>query len=89
MTRSEANTFLEDASRNERFLTRGGVREERWSCLVCDVRIDSGDPTIQIRGVVSCAWRPQRRSLRRRCLRKATARALAVTVGHADLLVLP
>jgi hypothetical protein len=33
MTLSEANTFLEDASRNERFLTRSGVREERRLCL--------------------------------------------------------
>jgi hypothetical protein len=33
MTLSEANTFLEDASRNERFLTRSGVREEPRSCL--------------------------------------------------------
>jgi hypothetical protein len=29
MTRSEVDSFLEDASRNERFLTRSGVREQR------------------------------------------------------------
>jgi hypothetical protein len=33
MTLSEANTFLEDASRSGRFLTRSGVREEPRSCL--------------------------------------------------------
>jgi hypothetical protein len=52
MTRSEANTFLEDASRNERVLTRGGVREERRSCLVCGAHIGSGDPIIQIRNAL-------------------------------------
>jgi hypothetical protein len=52
MTRSEANTFLEDASRDKRFPTRGGVRDERRSCLVCGARIGSGDPTIQIRGAL-------------------------------------
>jgi hypothetical protein len=67
MTRSEPNTFLEDASRNERFLTCGGVREERRSCLVCGARIGSGDPTIEIRGalvhVLCAAYR--RRQVRR------------------------
>lgn len=52
MTSSDANTFLEDASRNERFVARSGVREERRSCLVCGARIGSGDPTIQIRGAL-------------------------------------
>jgi hypothetical protein len=52
MTRIEADTFLEDASRNERFVTRSGVREERLTCLVCGARIGSGNPTIQIRGAL-------------------------------------
>ena len=59
MTRSsEANTCLEDESRNERLLKRGGIREERRSCLACGAPIRSGDPTIQIRGAlvhVRCA----------------------------------
>jgi hypothetical protein len=50
MPRTEAKTFLDDASRNERFLTGSGVREESGSCLVCGARIGSDDPTIQIRG---------------------------------------
>jgi hypothetical protein len=56
--RSEAKTLLEDSSGNARFLTRGRVREERRSCLVCGARIGTGDPTIQIRGAlvhVACA----------------------------------
>jgi hypothetical protein len=52
MTRSEANTFLEDASPNERFLTGSGVREARRSCLVCGASIGSSDPTIQITGAL-------------------------------------
>ena len=52
MTRSEANTFLEDPSRNERFPTRRGVREQRRSCLVCGARISCGEPTIQIGGAL-------------------------------------
>jgi hypothetical protein len=52
MTRSEADTFLEDASRNERFVARSGVRVERLTCLVCGVHIGSGNPTIQIRGAL-------------------------------------
>jgi hypothetical protein len=52
MTRSEADTVLEDASRNERLVARSGVREERLTCLVCGARIDSDNPTIQIRGAL-------------------------------------
>jgi hypothetical protein len=52
MRRSEANTHHEEASRNERFLTRSGVREERRSCLVCGAGIGSGGPTIQNRARV-------------------------------------
>ncbi|HEY2657516.1 MAG TPA: hypothetical protein VGI55_17165 [Solirubrobacteraceae bacterium] len=52
MTRSEAKTFLEDASRNEGFFARSGVPEERRSCLVCGARIGSGAPTIQISGAL-------------------------------------
>ena len=52
MPHREANTFLEDASRNERFLTRSGVLEQRRSCLVCGARIGRGDPTIEIRGAL-------------------------------------
>jgi hypothetical protein len=51
-TRSDANPSREDASRDELFLTRGGVREERPSCLVCGARVGSGDPTIRIRGAL-------------------------------------
>jgi hypothetical protein len=64
---SEAKTFLEEASRDERFLTRGGVREESRLCLVCGARIGSGDPTIQIRGApVHIACAVHRRRLVRR-----------------------
>jgi hypothetical protein len=67
MTRSEANTFLEDASRDERFPTRVGVREERRSCLVCGARIGSSDATIQIRGaLVHRLYAAYRRRLVRR-----------------------
>ena len=51
MTRGEAKTLFEDASRNDRFLTPSGVRAERESCLVCGARIGGG-PTIQIRGAL-------------------------------------
>ena len=67
MTRSEANTFLEDASRNERFLTRSGAREERRACLVCGARIGSDELAIQIEGALvhmRCATR-RRRLVRR------------------------
>ena len=52
MTRSEANTFLESASRNERLLARRGVREQRRACRVCGASIGSGDRTIQIHGAL-------------------------------------
>jgi hypothetical protein len=52
MPRTEAKTFLDDASRNERFLTGSGVREESGSCLVCGARIGSDNPTIQICGAL-------------------------------------
>jgi hypothetical protein len=65
--RSEAKTFLEDATPNERFLTRSGVREEPRSCLVCGARIGSGDPTIHIHGaLVHIACAAYRRRLVRR-----------------------
>jgi hypothetical protein len=50
MTRGEANTFFDDASRNDRFLTRSRLGEEHQSCLVCGARIGTGDQTIEIRG---------------------------------------
>jgi hypothetical protein len=49
--RSETN-ILDDSSRDEPFLARSGVREERPSCLVCGARIRSGEPTIQIHGAL-------------------------------------
>ena len=67
MTRSEANTFLEDAGRNERFLARSWVRTERRSCLVCGARIGSADVAIEIRGAlvhIRCAVH-RRRLVRR------------------------
>jgi hypothetical protein len=52
MTRSKAKTFLEDASRNERFSGRAGVRQDGQKCLVCGARIGGGEPTFHVRGVV-------------------------------------
>jgi hypothetical protein len=52
MSRSEANPFLKDASRDERFLPRSPVREESRVCLVCGARVGSDDRTIQIRGTL-------------------------------------
>ena len=39
---------LEDPTRNDRS-ARNDAQEERPSCLACGVRIDRGEPTIQIR----------------------------------------
>ena len=67
MTRSRAKTFLKDASRNQRLLTRSGVPDEPRSCLVCGAGIGSGEPTIKIRGAlvhVRCAVY-RRRQVRR------------------------
>ena len=58
MTRSEANTFLQDASRNQRFSARSGVRTEHRSCLVCGAHVTIDDATIEIRGApvhIRCA----------------------------------
>lgn len=64
MTRSEAKTFLENTSRNKRFVTGSAVREERRSCPVCGAGIASGEQTIQIRGALvhmRCAVNRRRR----------------------------
>ncbi len=45
MRRSEPSTFLDSTA-----LKRGGVPEERPSCLACGARIGSGEPTIKICG---------------------------------------
>lgn len=47
MTSSEPSTFLAGA-----VVKPGGVYHERSSCLVCGVRIGSGEPTIKIHGAL-------------------------------------
>jgi hypothetical protein len=67
MSRSEANTFLKDASRNEPLHTRDGVRQEDRKRLVCDARIGADEPTFQVRGVLVHL---RRAAYRRRLVRR-------------------
>ena len=62
MTRSEPSAFLASAA-----VKRGGDHDEPPSCLACGARIDSGEPTIKIRGALvhmHCAVQRRRVAVR-------------------------